>query len=175
MIAASPYMTLFRIVHILAGIAWAGSVYLLVVYIQPSAAAIAPAGTPLMMELLSRRRLVDGLIGLGSATVIGGLFLYWHDWHLFPSFGDWIGTNFGAAITIGAISALLALAFGIFGTKPNVKRLIALVRQAADAGGPTPEVSEQIARTQRLLKIFSRISLALIAVAALFMATGRYL
>jgi uncharacterized membrane protein len=175
MVAASVYMTLFRIVHVLAGIAWGGSVYLLVVYVQPSAAAIAPAGTPFMMELLGKRRVVTGLIGLGSATVIGGLFLYWHDWHLFDSFGDYIGSRFGAAITVGAVAAILALAFGIFGTRPNVERLIALVRQAGEAGGPTPEVAQQIARTQRLLKIFARISLGLIAVAALAMAIARYL
>jgi uncharacterized membrane protein len=176
MVAASAYMTLFRIVHIMAGIAWGGAVYLLVVYVQPSAAAIGPAGAPFMMELLGRRRLVDGLIGLGSATVIGGLFLYWHDWHLYGSFGDWIGSRFGAAITIGAVSAILALGFGIFGTRPNVKRLIAMARQAAEAGGPpSPEVAQEIARTQRLLKIFARTSLGLIALAALAMAIGRYL
>jgi uncharacterized membrane protein len=78
-LATSAYMIVFRIVHILAVIAWGGSVYLLVIYVQPSAGAIAPAGTPFMMELLGKRRLVDGLIGLGSVTVIGGLFLYWHD------------------------------------------------------------------------------------------------
>jgi hypothetical protein len=36
-------------------------------------------------------------------------------------------------------------------------------------------VAQQIARTQRLLKIFARISLGLIAVAALAMAIARYL
>src|SRR5438093_4734316 len=112
-------MTAFLIVHILAGIAWGGSVYLLVMYVQPSAAAIAPAGAPLMTELLGKRRLVDGLIGLGSATVIGGLFLYWHDWHLYGGFSNWIDSRFGGAITVGAISAILALGFGVFGTRPN--------------------------------------------------------
>jgi hypothetical protein len=128
-----------------------------------------------MMELLGKRRLVDGLIGLGSVTVIGGLFLYWHDWHLYSSFRDWIGSRFGAALTVGAVSAILALAFGVFGTRPNVQRLIKLVRGASEAGGPTPEVAAEIARTQRLLKIFARTSLALIAVAALTMAIARYL
>jgi uncharacterized membrane protein len=175
-LATSAYLTVFRIAHILAGIAWGGSVYLLVLYIQPTSAGLGPAAAPFMTELLGKRRLVDGIIGLGSATVIGGLFLYWHDWDVYGSFGDWIGSRFGAAITVGAVSAILALGFGIFGTRPNVQRLLALGRQAAAAGGPpSPELAQEIARTQWLLKIFARVSFGLIAVAALAMATGRYL
>lgn len=176
MLATSSYMIAFRIVHIMAGIAWGGAVYLLVIYVQPGAAAIAPAGAPLMSELLGKRRLVDGLIGLGSATVIGGLFLYWHDWHNFPSFGKWISSRFGIDITIGAVSAILALAVGVFGTRPNVQRLLGLGRQAAAAGGPpSPDLAGQIAQTQIQLKVFARVSFGLIAVAALAMAVGRYL
>ena len=42
-IGAEWFMVVFRIVHIGAGVAWVGSLFLLVVYVQPSAAAIAPA------------------------------------------------------------------------------------------------------------------------------------
>jgi uncharacterized membrane protein len=173
---ASAYMTVFRVVHIMAGIAWAGSVYLLVVYVQPTAAAVGPASAPFMGELLGKRRLVDGLIGLGSITVIGGLFLYWHDWHAYGSLGNWIDSRFGIMITIGAVSAIVALAFGIFGTRPNVKRLLALGREVAGSGGPpSPDQAQEIARIQRLLKIFARLSLAFIGIAAFCMAVGRYL
>ena len=176
MLATSVYMTVFRIVHVLAGIAWGGSVYLLVLYLQPTSAALGPAAAPFMTELLGKRRLVDGIIGLGSATVIGGLFLYWHNWDIYGSFGDWISSRFGASITVGAVCAIVALGFGIFGTRPNVQRLLALGRQAAAAGSPpSPELAQEIARTQRLLKIFARVSFTLIAVAALTMAIGRYL
>lgn len=174
MLASSPYMVVFRIFHILAGIAWGGSVYLLVLYVQPAAAALGPAGSPFMMELLGKRRLVSALIGLGSATVAGGLFLYWHDWHVYGSFSNWIDSTFGLLITIGAISAIGALAFGVFGTRPNVQRLLGMARQVAASGAPpSPEVAQEIARTQRLLKMFARISLGLIAVAAICMAAGR--
>ena len=176
MLASSAYMTVFRIVHIMAGIAWAGSAYMLVVYVQPSAAAIGPAGAPFMMQLLGKRRLVDGLIGLGSITVIGGLFLYWHDWHLYGTFSSWVGSRFGIVITVGAISAIVALGFGVFGTRPNVKRLLAMAQRAAASGGPpSPELAQEIAQTQRLLKILARVSLGFIAIAALCMAVGRYL
>ncbi len=176
MLAASAYMIVFRIVHILAGIAWAGSVFLFVIFVQPSVAAIAPAGAPFMAELLGKRRLADRLIALGSITVIGGLFLYWHDWHDFGGFGDWISSTFGAVITAGAAAAIIGLGIGIFGTRPNVMRLLSLGRQAAEAGGPPPpELAAEMGRTQARLKIFARTTLGLIALSALAMATARYL
>ena len=169
-------MVVFRIVHVLAGIFWGGSVYMLVVFVQPSVAAIAPAGAPFMAELLGKRRLVDVLIGLGSATVVGGLFLYWHDWHLYGSFGTWIGTRFGGTLTVGAVAAILALAIGILGTRPNVVRLLAMGRNVAESGGPpSPELAAQIVRTQNRLKAFAQMSFGLIVVAALAMALARYL
>lgn len=70
------YMVVFRIVHIFAGVAWVGSVFFLVVYVQPSASAIGPAAAPFMGELLAKRHLVDRIIGMAVFTVVGGLFLY---------------------------------------------------------------------------------------------------
>ena len=112
MLADSAYMLVFRIVHITAGVLWVESVFLLSVFVAPAAEAIAPAGAPLMGELLGKRRLVDRIIGLGAITVVGGLFLYWHDWHLFPSFGDWLSSRFGGTLTIGMVAALVALGLG---------------------------------------------------------------
>ncbi len=176
MLAAGVYVIVFRIVHIMAGIAWAGSVFLFAVFIQPSVAAIAPTGAPFMAELLGNRRFIDRLIALGATTVIGGLFLYWHDWHEFGSWGTWIGSRFGATMTIGAVLAMVALGIGIFATRPNVIRLLSLGRQAADAGAPPPpEMAAEIGRIQTRLKILGRIGLGLIALAALAMSIARYL
>jgi uncharacterized membrane protein len=175
-LATSAYMIVFRIAHIMAGIAWAGSVFMFAVFVQPSVAAIAPAGAPFMAELLGKRKLVDRFIGLGAATVIGGLFLYWRDWDAYGSFSNWISSTFGAVITAGAVAAILALAIGILATRPNVIRLLALGRQVAESGGPpSPEVAAEIARTQARLKVLGRVGLGLIALSALAMATGRYL
>lgn len=101
MIASDVYMLVFRIVHIGVGVLWVGSVFLFVVFVQPSAAAIAPAGAPFMGELLGTRKLVDRLVALGVTTVVGGPFVYWRDWHQYESFGSWIGSAFGVTLTSG--------------------------------------------------------------------------
>jgi hypothetical protein len=173
-IGTSVYMIVFRAVHIVSAVTWGGSVFLFVTGVQPTAAAIAPAGAPFMAELLGNRRIVDRIIGLGSMTVLGGLFLYWHDSQVYGGIGDFAGTAFGTSITVGALSAIAALAFGIFGTRPRVQRFLAIGGAAAAAGGPTPEQVAEMGALQDQLKVLARVSLALIGVAAFAMATARY-
>jgi hypothetical protein len=174
-LSTSVYLIVFRVVHILAAVAWGGTVFLFVVYIQPSAAAIAPAGAPFIRELLAKRRMVDGILTLASTTILGGAFLYWHDWQQTGSFGDWVGSTYGAWLTVGAVAALGAFAIGVRVTRPNVHRMLALGAQIADGGGPpTPEQAEEMQATQARLKVAARVSLGLVGVAAFTMATARY-
>src|SRR6266496_2338147 len=107
MLATSAYVIVFRIVHIAAGVAWGGSLLLFVVFIQPSASSVGPAGAPFMLELLGKRQLGRAILTMGAVTIIGGAFLYWHDWQLYGGFGDLIGSRFGLGLTIGAIAAIL--------------------------------------------------------------------
>jgi uncharacterized membrane protein len=175
-LASDTFMVVFRIVHILAGVLWVGSVFLFAMFVSPSAAAIAPAGAPFMAELLGKRRLVDRIIMIAMISVAGGLVLYWHDWHLYGSFGDWIGSTFGATLTVGMVAALTALGIGLYGTRPNVRRMLALGRQVAESGGPpTPEVAAEMGAIQGRLKILARVSLGLLILAVLAMSTARYL
>ena len=120
--------------------------------------------------------MVDGIITTASISVAGGLFLYWRDWHDHGSFADWIGSSFGATLTVGAVASLAALAIGVSVTRPNVRRLTALMRQVAESGGPTsPEVAAEMAEVQGRLRMFARVSLALLVLAVLSMAVARYL
>ena len=58
MLATDGYMVLLRILHIATGVIWVGSLFVVVVFVQPSAATLGPAGAPFMSEL-RRRRFVD--------------------------------------------------------------------------------------------------------------------
>ena len=174
MLAMSWYMVVFRTLHILAGVAWVGSVFLLVLFVQPSVAAIAPAGAPFMGEFLGRRRVIDRIIGLGVVTVVAGLFLYWHYVDVL-GFSDWVSSSFGTTITIGMVAAIAALAIGVLGTRPNAMRLLAIGRSVAESGGPPPpETAAEMAAIQGRMKVFARSSLALLVLAVLTMAIGRY-
>lgn len=175
MIAASTFWIVFRIIHISAGVAWAGSVFLFVVLIQPSAAAIGPAAGPFMMELLGKRKLVSWLLSLAGTTILAGLIMYLKDADGLGGLADFAKTNFGIALTIGALAAIAAFLIGLFGTRPNVARLLDLARRAATSeGGPPPEVAQEIPRVQERLTVLARVSFVLIVVAVIAMATARY-
>lgn len=175
MLAADASMVILRVVHIVTGVIWVGSLFVVVVFVQPSAAALGPAGTPFMSEL-RRRRFVDVVFIDALFTIAAGSFLYWHDWHTYPTFGDWIGSNFGAALTVGALLAISALLVAGLGTRPTIGRLVSLGKQVAESGGtPTPVLAARIGSLQRRLVVAERVSFALAVLAVAAMASARYI
>jgi uncharacterized membrane protein len=169
------FFIIFRLLHILAGVAWAGGVFLFVVFIQPSAAAVGPAAGPLMGQLLGTRKLVDRFLQLAAITVVAGLVMYVKIAADFGSLGDLLSTGYGVALTVGMLTAIAAAALGAAVTRPNVGRLLGIQRAIADAGAPpTSEQAADIANIQRTLKVYARISFALLVVTVAAMATARY-
>jgi hypothetical protein len=174
-IATDVYRIVLRAIHIGGGVAWVGSIFFLVVFLQPAIAAIAPQGAPVMRELLAVRRLIDRILQLAGITILAGALLYWEIWHDYPSFGGFVSSGYGVALTIGAIFAVVATAVGAFGTRPTVQRLLALGAQAAQAEGPPPpKLQAEMAAVQGRLKVLARTGLGLLTVSVLTMATARY-
>src|SRR3990172_9088936 len=107
--------------------------------------------------------------------IAAGFFLYWKDWHDYAGLGDFVSSRYGFALTLGAAAAIGAFLIGLFGTRPNVARLLALAARAATSGGgPPPGAAQEIPEGQARLKMLARTALALIFVAVLLMATARY-
>jgi uncharacterized membrane protein len=175
MLATDAYMVFLRIVHIVTGVIWVGSLFVVVVFVQPSAATLGAAGAPFMSEL-RRRRFVDVVFADALLTVVAGSFLYWHDWHAYPSFGDWIGSSFGTALTVGALLAISGLSVAALVTRPMIGRLVSLGKHVAESGGaPATETAARIGVLQRRLVVAERASFSLVLVAVVAMASARYL
>ena len=175
MLASDAYMVFLRIVHIATGVTWVGSLFVVVTFVQPSAATLGPAGASFMSEH-RRRRFVDVVFIDALFTVAAGLFLDWRDRHQHPSFGDWIGSSFGASLTVGALLAIAGLGVAASVTRPTIGRLVSLGRQVAESGGaPMPEASARIGALQRRLVVAERVSFSLVLLAVVFMASARYI
>jgi hypothetical protein len=170
----SAYMLLFRIMHIGAAVLWVGMVFFFAVFLSPTASKLGPAAFPVMQELVEKRRAPRFIQGIAGFTVLGGLFLYWHDWHVYGTLGNFVGTAFGRSLTIGAIAAISAFMVGNLFVAKDVERLVEVGGELVAAGGPpTPEL---IAESQRLgarVRLASRITMGLLAIAVLGMATAR--
>ncbi len=172
---SASIVIIFRIIHILAGVAWVGSLFLFVFFIEPSSRAIGPAAAPFMQELVGKRQLVRVILWLGTITIVAGAVLYWSLMIEFGSLSNLLGSARGLSLTIGGTAAIVAFLLGMLGTRPNVARLMAAGQKAAASeGGPAPEVLAEIQTTQRLLRIYARTGLALLTVAVIAMASARY-
>lgn len=171
----SVYMLIFRIVHIGAAVLWVGMVSFFAVFVSPTASKLGPTAFPVMKELVEKRKVPRIIQAIAGFTVLGGLFLYWHDWHLYGTLGHFVGTPFGLALTIGAIAAISAFSVGNLFVAKNVERLVEIGSEVVAGGAPPPP--ELIAETQQLgarIRVASQITLLLLAIAVVAMATARY-
>jgi hypothetical protein len=174
-LATSIYLLVFRTVHIVGAIAWGGTIFLMVFFLQPTAKSVGPAAGPFMRELLGTRKLGTVILWIAGSTIVGGAFLYWHDWQLFGSLGDFVGSGFGLGLTIGSVSAIVAFLVGLLGTKPTIDRMLALGGQVAAAGdAPPAELVQELQRTQARARMLAKTNLTFVALAAVTMATARY-
>ena len=158
-------MALLRLVHIVAGGFWAGSVMLLGWFIVPSARDAGPGAGPFMQALL-KRRLPAIMIGTGVVTVLAGLWLW--AWRM-PSLERWQGW----AIAIGAVSAIGALVIGIGWQRPTAAKVQALGAEISGAGSPpTPEQGAEMGRLQAKMAGYASVLAVLLTLALAGMALG---
>ena len=175
MIAIAPFMLIFRFLHIVAGALWVGSAFLFSGFIGPSAAEVGPSAGPLLTALVKKRRLPTVIKALSGITVLAGWIIWLKDMDLYGGLSEWLGTNFGLVLTIGAVLASIAFVIGMIGIAPNVERLVDLGGEIAAGGGqPTPEQGAEMGRTQKALETASKVDLVLLLLAVSAMATARY-
>jgi uncharacterized membrane protein len=169
------YLLVFRVIHITSAIAWGGSAFMFAVFLGPAAAELGPAAGPVMGNLVAKRKLADVITWIAAFTVLGGLFLYWHDAGGFSGLGDFVGSAYGFVLTIGALAGIGALIEGLRVTRPSVKKLVAMGGAMAASGEqPAPDQMAEMKRLQGKLKAASRATLAMVAVAAFCMSTAGY-
>jgi uncharacterized membrane protein len=175
MLAAEGFELVFRTLHIMARVAWAGSAFLFTVFLEPAAAKLGPAAGPFMEETIGRRKVPEIVTAIAAVTVVAGWVLWFRAWDRFGSFGDWVGSSFGLVLTIGGLAATGAFFAGLLGVPPNLKRLNALAAQVEAAGGtPTPEQAAEIGAVRGRMRTLSWVDFSLIVVSVFCMATARY-
>jgi uncharacterized membrane protein len=175
MIAAEPFMIVFRFLHILAGVLWVGSAFLFVAFIGPSAVEVGPSAGPLLTAVIKKRKVAKVITALGGVTVLAGWILWLRNMSLYPSLGDWVTSSFGLVLTIGGVLATISAFVGSIGVGRGVERLVDLGGEIAASGGPpTPEQQARLDRMSSSLERHGKIDLVLLLLAVTAMATARY-
>ena len=175
MLAAEPYMIVFRILHILGGVIWVGSTFLLTVFIGPAASEVGPSAGPLMHTLVVDRRVTQAITTIAIVTVAAGVFVYWHNVQVAGSLGDFVGTDFGLVLTIGAVSGIAAAFWGSLLVGRKIDHLVEFTDRPIPVEGPPPaEVVAELERRGAELKRNGIVDLLLQLIAVLAMSTARY-
>ncbi|AHG92519.1 hypothetical protein J421_4984 (plasmid) [Gemmatirosa kalamazoonensis] len=168
-----PLMLVLRLLHILAGVFWAGAMAMLAFLLFPAIRATAPAGGQVMGYLMNVKKLSVWLNAAGLFTLLSGLGMIWHNSAL--SGGAWFRASSSHTFLLGGALALLG---GIIGSTVNRRtavRIAALGAQIQSGGAPpTAAQAAQMAALQTRLGKAMHTVAGLLLLAAAMMAIARY-
>jgi uncharacterized membrane protein len=162
-----------RILHIVVGVFWVGTVVFMAAFLAPSVRAAGPAGGAVLQQLMGIRRLPLWIMGAMVVTLLSGLGLYWRDSAGFQS--AWLGSGAGRAFGLGGAVAIAASILGMAINMPTARRLTEISGRLQAAGRPpTPEEQAALGALQARLSRASVVAAVLLVTATLLMAIARY-
>jgi uncharacterized membrane protein len=166
-------MLILRLVHILTGVFWAGTIFFMALYLEPSARAAGPDAAKVMGGI-QKRGLMTVLPIIALLTILSGIDLYRRASVGFQP--AWVHSRIGLTLGIGAVASIVALTIGFFVMRPATMaagRLAANLPTTSD-DAERRRMQAQIEQLRTRSRTALRIVAALLGVAVITMAVGRY-
>jgi hypothetical protein len=162
-----------RVLHIAAGVFWAGGAIVFAGFVEPNATALGPAGIPFMQRLAASSGYSKWMGVAAAINTLAGVWLLWlRSAGLSPV---WFSTGFGLSLTLGAITGIGGALVGFLVQAPTSARLARISQAVAKTGGPPTQAQlAQITASQRRLQFGGRLTALLLALTVIFMAAARY-
>lgn len=161
-------IVLARVLHVIAGVGWAGGTFMLAGVIMPMTSRYAEEGFARWAALIARR--VGPMAGIsGLLTVLSGIYLFAALHASDTSLSGWV-------LRAGALAALLAFVAGLV-SRDTGRKLATLSEASAGsepAVPPSSDLAGKIAGLSRRAAVSSRVTAALLGLAVLSMALFRY-
>ncbi|MDB4893614.1 MAG: hypothetical protein JWL61_5469 [Gemmatimonadetes bacterium] len=169
-----PYVfLLLRFIHIVIGVAWAGSVIFIAMFLLPAIKATGPNGGAVMSYLTQVKRMPSYLMGGVILTILSGLALFWNASAGFST--QWMSSGPGKTFAFGGAMGIIVAILGGAVNAPTAKRMGELGAEIAAGGGPPS--AAQVAEMQRLQQRMTtamRAASVLLLLALTAMAVARY-
>lgn len=166
------FLTL-RIIHIVMGVFWAGTMFFMVSYLMPSLVSAGSGAGPVAAEL-ARRKLFQRLPVIAVFTVVSGFWMYYL--RMQGSEG-WAPTMEARTLGLGGVTGFIALVYGLVSMRPNQEQSIRLGQEAAamPAGVERDALMARATMHRNKSVMGSRVVAALLGITVITMAIARYL
>jgi len=159
-------IVLARAIHVMAGVAWAGSVFLLASVILPIAAKYGAEGAGRWMGLVARRAGMSSMVA-ALLTVLSGIYL-------FAALHSQDASTSGFVLKTGALAAILSIGVGVLLGRSTGIELGRLQQTLAPGTAPAEDTLRRIDVLRRRQVLGVRLAAGLLGIAVLAMATFRY-
>lgn len=170
----SAMMILLRLIHIIGGVFWVGTVLFLAWFLLPSSRATGQAGLTVMQEVMMRRKLSVYLMSAMGLTILSGLTMYIH--LSMATHGVWASSTMGKVLGFGALLGIVGGAIGGSSSKSTGLKMAAIAKAIQESGGPPTEAQKaEITALQEKGEKVLRIVAILLVGAIAAMASARYL
>jgi hypothetical protein len=167
-------MVFLRLIHIIGGVFWVGTVLFLAWFLIPAQRSAGQAGLTVMKEVMMKRKMSIYLMTAMGLTILSGLVMYAH--LAMATHGAWARTTDAKVLGFGALCGIIGGAIGGSSSKKTGMRMAELGNEIQASGGPPTEAqkAEINALQDKAEKVMRYVAvLLLLAVAA--MASARYL
>jgi uncharacterized membrane protein len=152
---------LMRLLHILTGIFWVGTMMFNTAFLFPALKDTGPDGAKVGMALTNRRfPVIMPIVAL--VTILSGLWLFWSVSGGFQE--PFMQSHMAKALSFGAVCAIVAFIIGVVVVRPAMVQAMALAQS-------NPQRA-QLLRVRA--DVVGRVVTALLALAAAAMAVARY-
>lgn len=163
-----------HVLHIVAGVVWAGGAILMGFFVSPAVMATRPESGRFMQQLAGPGRLPVWMMIASWITVLCGVAMF------APSMGALdpgvMRTPRGMTLSVGALLGLGAFFEGLFVNAPSAGRIGAIGQAIAASGkGPTPEQAQQLQALQGKLARGTARGAVLLLLTVTLMAAARWM
>lgn len=170
----SVLMIVLRLIHIIAGIFWVGTVFLIAWFLIPTQKAAGMAGLTFVEELMLRKKLRIYLMLAMIFTILSGLAMYARVSML--THGQWASSTMGRVLGFGALCAIIAGGIGGSSGRRAGLKMIAISQDIRNSGGaPSTAQQAELDAVHNKAATEMKIVAALLVIAVATMAAARYL
>ncbi len=167
------YILILRLLHIVFGIFWAGSILFFTLFIMPALKASGPDGVKFMQNLGKSGYPIAAMIS-AIITIVAGFLLLWRISGGFQP--EWFHSWYSRTLTIGGTMALVAFIIGVSVNRPCAARINKISQAIAQQGAPpTPDQQKELMMLRAKIFKASKYMAVLITIAIIGMSVFRYI